>query len=78
MNKNIQIILFSIIIIYLIKKLLEIYKNKNMKIIKSDEKDILKQELSEVVKELSKSGEQNVLPKEEKDLGQVAQPTPKI
>lgn len=55
------------------------YLNRvNMKIIEGDEKEIRNQELSEVVKELETSGEKNVLSEEEKDLGQVAQPAPKV
>lgn len=65
----------SILGLFLIYKM---YKKENMKIVESDEKDIIKQELSEVEEHLSKSGEKNVLSDEEKDLGQVKQEQPKI
>lgn len=77
MNKII-IIVATIVAIFIGKKLFEMYKSHNMKVIKSDEKEIRKQELAQVEKELQTSGEQNVLPEAEKDLGQVAQPQPEI
>lgn len=69
------IVLISFLVGY---KLFNSYKKENMKVIQSDEKEIRKQELSEVEKELSQSGEQNVLSEEEKDLGQTSQPLPEI
>lgn len=72
------IVLITLITLLVGYKLFNSYKKENMKVIQSDEKEIRKQELSEVEKELSKSGEQKVLSEEEKDLGQTPQPVPQI
>jgi len=75
-NKKQLIILFSIILLLslTVKLLLKFYFNKNMKIEKEDEKDILSQELNDY---LDKT-EPNVLSEEDKDLGVVIQPQPEI
>lgn len=77
----IKIIIMTISILlmgYGIKQLLNRYTIENMTIVKKDEEEIVSQELKEVVEVLKESGEHNVLPEEEKDLGQVSQPQPEI
>ena len=71
-KKIILIILICLVLFIKIKNYL------NMKINIEDEKNIINQELSEVEKELKKSGELDVLTEEDKYLGQVSQPVPEI
>lgn len=73
-----NIYFFIIISFFILFLSYRMYSKENMKIIKNDENDILKQELSEVEKELSNSGEYNVLSEQDKDLGQTFQLQPEI
>ena len=75
MFKNIIIIL---IVIVLGKIFLNYYNKINMKIIKKDEKDIVKQELQGNLDDFLKETEPNVLSKEEQDLEPVTQKVPEI
>lgn len=84
MFKNIRnLVKFIFMILSLIvlgKIFLNYYNKKNMKVIKKDEEDIIKQELQEPedLETYFKESEPNVLSEEEKDLGVVTQKQPEI